>query len=504
MSVIRREKPPNEFYRIKGKEYIQLASVEMLLRKRLDILEKSQSLLSKEAFKNLIKDTKFKQTLLLSKRNAINKYYVNRRRYYLNNYKSNEIGDDKNASADICLNKIYNDLKENYNLTKNANNRFVDKISLGLDEDVLPYLRYPKIPNFVVIAHLGKNGNNLCVDQKRIHLYVPNAVKNLNFAATIIPQDGATALFFDNGKTVLIGTTGLDNALFSLQMYRFTLSRVKQPVIYYKEISIMNKETNNVVNLTIETYEICYLKTILDFGWFKGTNTVGNGPIAQDGHMVDLSAILEKYPETNWNPEIFPGLKFHLPNGNNIIPEGKRCTAHIFESKIVIMGLDDPKNIAIAYRFFLELVKPFLSNFSADYEEDRYSYRYNQMLKNLKKDQPNFVESECKSEINSIKIVGDTTKDSAEMLKQSENIFCITESEHIDTNNTIDNNKSNNENESNAKNSPDSHSSPSSSINSLFDFDLREQLPPEMLKKLTSTLKMGSKIKSAYETDTNW
>jgi TATA-box binding protein (TBP) (component of TFIID and TFIIIB) len=366
-------------------------------------------------------------------------------------------------------NRYYN-RKEPNDMLPSKRSRFHEfgsKVILEPHKSIFPGFNYPKITNFVVTVHFGKDGKDLYVDQHRIPLYLPNAVKNNSFAAVIIPQDGATALFFSNCKTVMTGTTTPESALHALQMYRLSLSRVLQPVIVY----------DDSYDPPRETYEICYLKTILDFTGFKGTNTVGSGPIAKDGYTVDLSALIEVYPETNWKPEIFPGLKFHLPEGNKVIPEGKKCTAHLFEGRIVLMGLEDPEHIVIAYYFFLELVKPFLDKSSPDYEEDRYSYRYKQMLWKLNEPTEREIEAQ-----------------EAERDRLRRTFKCGPYAEYVGTDDSISINVS------------DASSSVTVSVVdkknandgcSLFDFDIKDQLPAEMVKKMKATMKTSSKIKNS-------
>lgn len=383
--------------------------------------------------------------------------------------------------------------KEGTEHDQRPKNRFVDRIVLQPDPTIIPGSNHPCINNVVVLVHLGKYGNNLYVDQQRIPLYIPNSLKNNKFAASIIPQDGATVLFFSNGKSVMTGTTGRENALFALQMFRLTLSRVMQPMI--------------VVDGRQESYEISYLKTILDFTGMRRLNTVCSGPIAKEGESVDLSAILETYPETNWNPEIFPGLYFHIPAGNTVIPGGEKVTAQIFEKRIVIM-LRTHKNVNVAYNFFLKLVKPFINKTSSDYEEDRYTYRYKQMLWKLnavnnEASNLNFTEG-CglgpRSYFSSSSSLQDSTStmplfvwDQGEVFntvsipipkdKEEKDIEPVTttttlkeKSEEGDNFGADDNNIINN--------------------NSLFAFDFEDQLPPEILKKMMSVVKTGSKIKS--------
>jgi TATA-box binding protein (TBP) (component of TFIID and TFIIIB) len=409
MSVKRRESPPRVFYRVFGGHYRDLGTMREYESAMYDILKKElENIISRnendEETVRILKTctNKFKRSIA-----RINQVYDRLDRY-------------RRATGRGYLGSTVTTKEANAgdNLSPHQNSSsFKDELDLPLDRDIVPNLPYPKIPNYVVIAHLGKGKNDLEVDQRRIALYIPNSLRTVNFAATIFPQDGATALFYSNGKTVLTGTTALDNALFALQMYRMTLSRVKQQVVVRKEVEFKyetEKGEKIKQQITEERHEVSYLKNILGFNWFSGTNAVGNGPLTKPGETVDLSMIAEKYPDTNWNPEIFPGLKYHLPEGNSIIEGGKKCTAHIFEGKIVIMGLENPKDMTQAYRFFLEFVKPFTCRSSKEYEEDRYCYRYNKLLhkKNSNEESKNQGSmSSLSSSVSSVNLVVDEQTD---------------------------------------------------------------------------------------------
>ena len=449
MSVMRRDPPPKRFTRIWGHDYRTLA-----LAKRRE--EKKIRWMLKEARK--CSET-FDVTGIVEEGTKRIKFFDDKYDALKRSYKNRYYG---------CKGEDGNDALP---LIRPRDHAFGSKVVLEPHKSIFPGFNYPKITNFVVTVHFGKDGKDLYVDQHRIPLYIPNAVKNNSFAAVIIPQDGATALFFSNCKTVMTGTTTPESALYALQMYRLSLSRVLQPVIVY----------DDAYDPPRETYEIGYLKTILDFTGFKGTNTVGSGPIAKDGYTVDLSALIEAFPETNWKPEIFPGLKFHLPEGNKVIPGGKKCTAHLFEGRIVLMGLEVPEHIGIAYYFFLELVKPYLDKSSPDYEEDRYSYRYKQMLWKLNEPTEQEIETTetLRQQHLGCKEPPKATSNRAEVTKMviisPDATFIVKES--VENKNVIVDGVGEED--------------------SLFGFDLKDQLPADMIRKMRATMKASSKIKNS-------
>lgn len=454
MSVIRRLPPPKRFTRIFGHDYRTIA-----LAKRREERKIRQLLREAKKYENF--DT-----------NCILEEGAKRIRFFEKKYEALNL---------VHKNRYYNGREPNDMLPSRRYrcHEFGSEVVLEPHKSIFPGFNYPKITNFVVTVHFGKDGKDLYVDQHRIPLYLPNAVKNNSFAGVIIPQDGATALFFSNCKMVMTGTTTPESALFALQMYRLSLSRVLQPVIV----------SDASFDPPRETYEICYLKTILDFTGFKGTNTVGSGPIAKDGYTVDLSALIEVYPETNWNPEIFPGLKFHLPEGNNVIPGGKKCTAHLFEGRIVLMGLEVPDHIVVAYYFFLELVKPFLDKSSPDYEEDKYSYRYKQMLWKLNEDTDKELEMDKDIEDQEIKRenLRRTFGDGPYAEKTKDTISLVVE----DASSSISLALEKNNGEEGGRGG------------SLFDFDIKDQLPVEMIEKMKMTMKASSKIKRSSNNNSN-
>lgn len=275
---------------------------------------------------------------------------------------------------------------------KNRSRVFRDHVRIYAEPIIHPKEKYPYIKNYVVTAHYGNkfknNGKPLMIDQKRVCLYLPHTLKYIRFAAVVLRRDSVTALFFDNGKIVVTGGTSKESNLFALQLYRIELGRVIQPVIYtpsptddhatdyivYKE----NATTNFKAGMP--RVELCFLKTLLGFSNFGIQNTVGSGPITQKDEIVDLASIKLSYPEVNWEPELFPGLKFCLPHGNTIIPGGNKCTAHIFENCIVLMGPNSPKRVKFAYNYFLNLVQPFIVKSTKRYQDDKYVYRFNQMM----------------------------------------------------------------------------------------------------------------------------
>ena len=251
--------------------------------------------------------------------------------------------------------------------------REIKKVEVKLEPETTidPKGSWSKITNNVVTVHYQREGEQVYVDQRRIPLFLVYALRNEKFAAVIMPMGGATVLFFANGKVVITGKVTVQGALFGLHMCRIKLGKIPQPVILKRK----NEQGRYVKEL-----RLCYLKTLLGFSRFAVQNIVGSGLLVKPGETVDLAALHKAYPETSWDPEIFPGLKFHLCRGNDVLPKGFKCTAHIFEGKIVIMAPKTAEEVKIAYDHFLELVKPFVVASSKEYKENRYKYRYNQMM----------------------------------------------------------------------------------------------------------------------------
>jgi TATA-box binding protein (TBP) (component of TFIID and TFIIIB) len=368
---------------------------------------------------------------------------------------------EKRKREDSKLERLYDKQREADDISVRSPNKRRRKVTIGdvplvPSDTVIPGRNYPKITNIVVTVHFGMDHQDLHVDQKRISVYVPNSVKNGNFAAAIIPQNSATALFFSNYKTVMTGTSTEASAMLALQMYRLTLGKVKQPVLLY----------NDDQDPPVETHELCYLRSLLDFTGFMITNIVGCGPIAEDGYTVDLASLMAAYPETNWAPEIFPGLKFRLPVGNSVTIGGKKCTAHIFETRIVLMGLENTEDIQVAYEFFLDLVKKFLIKSTSAYEDDRYNYRYTMMLKRRNGE---ITEEETRKEaaasLETAVADGDVDPEGVPIGEQK-----------IET------------------------AKPEAQCRSLFDFSFAKQLPPDLLKKMKRTMKTAAKATSASKT----
>jgi len=247
------------------------------------------------------------------------------------------------------------------------------------DYTINPKNEYPKITNHVVTGLLG---HSLLIEQKRVALYCPNSGRSNKFAALIMPIDKAMALIFPNGKIVMTGKTTPESALFTLHAYRNTLGNVTQKVLVYEEAEKNDGVPAGTPPRLLGIYP-CYLKTLLGFCNFRVVNTVGSGPVVRNvNETVSLASIAKDFPQmTNWKPEIFPGLKFKLPNGNPILPGGKKCTAHIFERRIVLMGPQPAENIEIAYSFFLQLIKNYIETNNELFDHgNRYVHRIKEMM----------------------------------------------------------------------------------------------------------------------------
>jgi TATA-box binding protein (TBP) (component of TFIID and TFIIIB) len=247
------------------------------------------------------------------------------------------------------------------------------EIELYDDPDIRVGERYPFITNYVLTGHLGKDGRDILIDQSRVHLYLPHAFRTEKFAALIVAQDQATALVFANGKIVITGKTVPESALLALHFYQMELDKVIQPVIV--------RETDPSTGDKRKTRKLCFLKTLMGLSKVRIVNIVGSESlVSSPDEMVDLAALNKAYPDTIWEPQKFPGLKFELFEGNTVLSDGAKCTAHIFEERIVLMGTKIAEHIRVAYVHFLKIVKPFLMKKPPGYEADKYTYRHTRMM----------------------------------------------------------------------------------------------------------------------------
>ena len=249
---------------------------------------------------------------------------------------------------------------------------------LDPDPDIKVGGKYLVFTNYVLTAYLGKKGENMRIDQNRLPLYMPHAYRDENFAALIIPQNSAAALVFANGKIVVTGKTTVEDALLALHLYQIEIGKVVQPVRIRTTAGNDGDDRNALVERRKERKELSFLRSCMGLSNVSIVNIVGSGLLTEGNRIVDLAS-LSSLPNTNWEPQKFPGLKYKLPEGNDVIPGGHECTAHLFEKRIVIMGAKHAEHIKIAYAYFLKLVKAVIIPESAEYKNDKYSYRHTRL-----------------------------------------------------------------------------------------------------------------------------
>lgn len=300
--------------------------------------------------------------------------------------------EDDDEDEDIKEKKRGEDkIKYKYHNRKMRLHKSIENIELELDYDILPAGSYARTTNYVVTAHLGLGGRDLMIHPNRITLYIPNSAKNEDFAAVKIPLNHATVLLFDNLKVVMTGKTTPESALFALHMYRLMLGRVPHPVLLCKnpvlsaQIALHNTTSDNNITTLHKNQEgedekvvLCFLTSLMDFSLFTVQNTVGSGPITKEGYNVQTTLLHACYKNTKWDPESFPAVGFIVYKSNLVIA-GKSFTVHIFEEKIVLMGLTGKSSAAdmkIAHEYFVELIKPFVRPYTPEYLNSRFEYRY--------------------------------------------------------------------------------------------------------------------------------
>lgn len=251
----------------------------------------------------------------------------------------------------------------------------IDAIEHPYEEEIMKHRFYAEITNNVVTLQLRKpDGPELNMDHWRIPLYNPNCVRNPTFAAVICPKDNkSTVLIFSKLKLVMTGETTPESTVSAFHRYRLMLESIPHPMM------VTDVETNE------RSLKMGYLTFMTDFCNYKIQNTVGSGPLTKENEIIDLAKLARDNPEyTNWNPEVFPGLKWKIPQGNVIVENGAACTAHIFEQRAVMMGLPNANSLFDLYRYFIIITRPYTKKYTAKYDKNKYGYRYDNMMYRLK------------------------------------------------------------------------------------------------------------------------
>lgn len=236
------------------------------------------------------------------------------------------------------------------------------KIKLLPCYEIMMYRYYPQITNYVVTLKLG-----VTVELRRIAMYLANTERRPTFAAIIMRINETTCLLFTTGNMVITGAKSYESSKLAAHLHRLAVEQVPQPMC------IIHKDGTKTLTVgLLDRYTRMHDITVV--------NVVGSGHICH--RAIDLMAMkFDHSDDTEWNPEIFPALRWEITQKNVPLQSVTKATAHVFDTGLgVVMGVRTPGDVYLATNFLSEKAPRYIDPYAPMSAGKRYIYRRDKMF----------------------------------------------------------------------------------------------------------------------------